>query len=1406
MNPAALLWGSLGITFAAQNCNSLNVSTLKNQDIKLSAILGYKSDIILLSDVRLNGKDEKICDRLRLWYTVYHNSSKNSRGVAVLISKQVQHEIIDSAVDPQENILLLRIKVNNVEFVVGAVYGPNIDNNCMDFFSFVSTSLNKWPNVPYILGGDWNATFSCLPVGENPDVLFMRQVPSIIRSRHVRDLCERYDLTDPFRLLHPDVRDFSYNPSGTVRKNRSRIDFFIMSTELTANLHSCNIAQGYCSKTFDHKPIFLSFKKKKIKCRPIVHNSTVDHVLSADVVKLAVHKTTLFSLDENVGPVSAQVMMDESERMSRIENKINRIIVIKGRLLTEELHPLLEDELRELEAGLLEDWEEAASLDYLHSFDKKVPADIFFEKLITGSREALLGLQHALRCAEKESMSSWQVELANLKKGNFENNYERITVLEGSLNNASEKLIKDKLSNFIKTDILNSEKMTPLFLRLAQERNNACLDEIKDDNGVPFPSSEARARYITDFYESLYKVPLNARADFSNCIENFLGDLVNHPAVLGCKLTEEERAALERDITVDELDEAVSKCNGNSAPGIDGIGNRFIKKFWQFFRIPLIEYLNVCNARGTMTETFRTALIRLIPKKGDVGHIKNWRPISLLSCFYKIISKAVDARLETVIDKVTSLAQKAYNKKRYIQEALINTIDTIRHCELNGINGVILSVDQKKAFDSVLHPYMREVYRFFGFGNSFIKLLDTIGTNRTARIILDNGKNSPEFDLERGFAQGNIPSPKKYNIGEQILIFRIEYDPAVSGVYNNFLVPRSVADGNTTFPLWNKAEQKGLVLDPELKENKRKASAFADDTNAGLSRTADNLLKVKNILIEFGSISGLETNVEKTTLMPIGGLDTPVPQEIIDLGFSIVTEIKCLGMKLNNRAANLTDHFEEKIQKIRQLIGSWSRFNLSLPGRISIAKTMLLSQIGYVGCFITPLDSQLDTMQSLIDGYVKKDLVISADRLYLKPNEGGLGLIRLKSYIEALQCSWLKRCSVTINDTWRWNLALACDFNLDLIRVADINPDLHPATYCIAKSVSSLQDSYWKLHENFLMAPVTDNSFFLRAQPERRARNAGILDRNFFGGHFYDQNKEALRELRLNKLIRNGRVVGHDVLIRTTGIVFNPAQYLNLQTACHFTIQKYSNKNGSNGTALPLNWLLQKVKRGSKRFRIVIERSHIDQNEISELRVVNTFFNLVNPGNPVPENWRLKTVYGAWNWSFLGNRLRYFCFQFFNNSLGVGARLAARYENTGIVIDSRCTFCVKSKSWVPHRENFTHIFFDCQYINGTVLEFASAMLKRENNLEKSRLGCLSGIYETTPSADSFFYVLTSIFCNFTIWQCKQKKIVPSLATLLNEVDSHFLYTASVSTKISEMAKTSNTPVCRRWRAHGHGRG
>ncbi len=88
----------------------------------------------------------------------------------------------------------------------------------------------------------------------------------------------------------------------------------------------------------------------------------------------------------------------------------------------------------------------------------------------------------------------------------------------------------------------------------------------------------------------------------------------------------------------------------------------------------------------------------------------------------------------------------------------------------------------------------------------------------------------------------------------------------------------------------------------------------------------------------------------------VGCLNEGIPADILDLGFKIVTEIKCLGIIVNNKAENLERHFDGTVGKIRQLIGSWERYNLSLPGRIGIAKTMLISQIGYIGCIVTPTE------------------------------------------------------------------------------------------------------------------------------------------------------------------------------------------------------------------------------------------------------------------------------------------------------------------------------------------------------------------------------------------------------------------------------------------------------------------
>jgi hypothetical protein len=98
------------------------------------------------------------------------------------------------------------------------------------------------------------------------------------------------------------------------------------------------------------------------------------------------------------------------------------------------------------------------------------------------------------------------------------------------------------------------------------------------------------------------------------------------------------------------------------------------------------------------------------------------------------------------------------------------------------------------------------------------------------------------------------------------------------------------------------------------------------------------------------------------------------------------------------------------------------------------------------------------------------------------------------------------------------------------------------------------------------------------------------------------------------------------------------------------------------------------------------------------------------------------------------------------------------------------------------------------------------MLIDEDEAVKKRIGILTGFYDNVGGSDTLFLTLTSIFLCYSVWQAKGKKIIPSLASLCNDVDQLFLQVTVCSKKISELAEISNVPVCRRWRASGHGRG
>jgi hypothetical protein len=155
----------------------------------------------------------------------------------------------------------------------------------------------------------------------------------------------------------------------------------------------------------------------------------------------------------------------------------------------------------------------------------------------------------------------------------------------------------------------------------------ASLTSVRDYEGRPFPTQEDQKNFIRDHFAKSFKKPENEPENLEGCIERFLGeDILAHPLVRNMKLNEEERNILENDLSLEELDNALDGANSNSAAGIDGINTRFIKQFWFIFREPLQRYAMTCFQKKQLTPSFKTAVIKLIPKKGNAADIKKMAP------------------------------------------------------------------------------------------------------------------------------------------------------------------------------------------------------------------------------------------------------------------------------------------------------------------------------------------------------------------------------------------------------------------------------------------------------------------------------------------------------------------------------------------------------------------------------------------------------------------------------------------------------------------------------------------------------------------------------------------------------------------------------------------------------------
>jgi hypothetical protein len=186
-------------------------------------------------------------------------------------------------------------------------------------------------------------------------------------------------------------------------------------------------------------------------------------------------------------------------------------------------------------------------------------------------------------------------------------------------------------------------------------------------------------------------------------------------------LTREESEALEAPISESEIKEVVFSCYPVGAPGPDGLPFLFYQKYWEYVKHDIFNLFKYFQEGSLDLFRLNFAMLTLIPKVENACEMKNFRPISLLNCSFKMFSKMLTLRLEKICNRIIAKEQSAFIRGRYILESVVVAHEVVHSIHKSKATGVILKLDYEKAYDRVNLDFLLEIIRLRGFGETWMR-------------------------------------------------------------------------------------------------------------------------------------------------------------------------------------------------------------------------------------------------------------------------------------------------------------------------------------------------------------------------------------------------------------------------------------------------------------------------------------------------------------------------------------------------------------------------------------------------------------------------------------------------------------------------------------------------------------
>jgi hypothetical protein len=639
-----------------------------------------------------------------------------------------------------------------------------------------------------------------------------------------------------------------------------------------------------------------------------------------------------------------------------------RVVSLPMYLLeNEEAVKMINDKMTDMASDCLDHWEPGMKLEYLKMSLRTTVGEVtkLLNKRVNDDLEAI-----------KKSITWRMGRMRSLPLHAWEENNMQLELLFTRRNLILDERSK-KLAEKAKTKWFHEgEKANKYFLNLLNKRKGLNVIEKLVTDGGEITNDDEIDDEINTFYKNLYErgEPLGSNID-----NNFYEHIV--------KVNNADAAKVISPLSKEEIFEVLSSCK-DSAPGPDGIPYSYYRKFWFFFGDIIAQVWQDGLTNGSLPVSHKTSILRLLPKVGkDATKLTNWRPITLSNCDHKLITKCLARRLTNALGPCLHPDQTAYLPGKQIQDNLrvINIVNE------QSPETLVVSLDAKKAFDSVSHDYIRKTLTEFGLGD-FVPIFNLLYDKQKVNINV-NGRMLDGYEICNGVKQGDSLS---------CILFIMCMDPLIRNIEMNANITR-VDIRNIPFP---------------------KAVAYADDITCIIENNEANLQGIFDEYERLSKASGLSLNAEKTEILDNNASSFRVRYGNETHRIQGVRSVKINGVVYNKDTRQMReDNFNHLVAKIDNMLRGWRARNLSLLGKILIYKTFGLSQVIYVLSVIRLNQSQYKKLDLMFNNFLwGRDLEgagtgsrIGRERLDTPMEYGGFGMIRYDRVLEGIHCRQLSK-------------------------------------------------------------------------------------------------------------------------------------------------------------------------------------------------------------------------------------------------------------------------------------------------------------------------------------------------------------------------------------------------------------